>query len=85
MTRPSHPRILLCFARLVVGERGFKVRLLASNLDRLRYRIDVVVCFHKPKMPRQTHEQRVASLGVNVDTTPYNLSFDDTVAYPGRR
>ena len=73
-------RILFVFAWLVVGGEETEVRLLASNLDRLRYRIDVVVCFHKTKMPRQTHEQ-LASLGVDVDTTPYNLSFDDTVAY----
>src|SRR4051812_36389320 len=73
-------RILFVFAWLVVGGEETEVRLLASNLDRLRYRIDVVVCFHKANMPWQTHEQ-LASLGVDVDTTPYNLSFDETVAY----
>src|SRR4051794_14612496 len=31
-------------------------------------------------MPEQTHQQ-LAALGVEVDTTPYALSFDDTVAY----
>ena len=37
-------------------------------------------CFRKPNMPEQTHEQLTA-LGVDVDTTPYELSFQDTVGY----
>ncbi|KQV38035.1 MULTISPECIES: glycosyltransferase [unclassified Rhizobium] len=79
---PSDPptRILFVFAWLVVGGEETEVRLLARNLDRLRYRIDVVACFHKPGMPAQTHEQLTA-LGVDVDTTPYGLSFEDTVSY----
>ncbi len=31
-------------------------------------------------MPDQTHEQ-LSSLGIDVDTLPYELSFDDTVRY----
>lgn len=79
---PSDPpiRILFVFAWLVVGGEETEVRLLARNFDRLRYRIDVVACFHKPGMPVQTHEQLTA-LGVDVDTTPYGLSFEDTVSY----
>ncbi len=73
-------RILFVFAWLVVGGEETEVRLLAKNLDRKRYRIDVVACFRKPGMPEQTHEQLLA-LEVDVDTTPYRLSFDDTVAY----
>jgi glycosyltransferase involved in cell wall biosynthesis len=78
---PEPPmRILFVFAWLVVGGEETEVRLLAGNLDRSRYRIDVVACFHKPNMPVQTHEQ-LTSLGVDVDTVPYELSFDETVAY----
>ncbi len=73
-------RILFVFAWLVVGGEETEVRLLARNLDPGRYRIDVVVCFHKPGMPEQTHEQ-LKDLGVDVDTTPYQLSFEDTVSY----
>ncbi len=73
-------RILFVFAWLVIGGEETEVRLLARNLERSRYRIDVVVCFHKPGMPKQTHEQLTA-LGVDVDTTPYQLSFDDTINY----
>jgi glycosyltransferase involved in cell wall biosynthesis len=81
MTTSDPPiRILFVFAWLVVGGEETEVRLLARNLDPARYRINVVVCFHKPGMPNQTHEQ-LAALGVDVDTTPYALSFDDTVGY----
>ncbi len=73
-------RILFVFAWLVVGGEETEVRLLAQNLDRKRYRIDVVACFRKPGMPEQTHEQ-LRALAVDVDTTPYELSFEDTVSY----
>ncbi len=81
MTQQEPPiRILFVFAWLVVGGEETEVRLLARNLDPARYRIDVVACFHKPNMPSQTHQQ-LSDLGVNVDTTPYDLSFEDTVSY----
>jgi glycosyltransferase involved in cell wall biosynthesis len=77
-------RILFVFAWLVVGGEETEVRLLAQTLDPQRYRIDVVACFHKPGMPAQTHEQ-LRALGVDVDTVPYALSFEDTVAYLARK
>ncbi|WHA42621.1 glycosyltransferase [Agrobacterium larrymoorei] len=81
MTSHEQPiRILFVFAWLVVGGEETEVRLLARHLDRSRYRLDVVACLHKPNMPHQTHEQ-LRELGVDVDTTPYGLSFEDTVAY----
>ncbi len=81
MTLHEQPiRILFVFAWLVVGGEETEVRLLARHLDRSRYRLDVVACFHRPNMPHQTHEQ-LRELGVEVDTTPYHLSFEDTVAY----
>ncbi|TQX86872.1 MULTISPECIES: glycosyltransferase family 4 protein [Rhizobium] len=73
-------RILFVFAWLVVGGEETEVRLLAEHLDRRRYRIDVVACFRKEGMPEQTHDQ-LRALGVDVDTAPYQLSFDDTVGY----
>ena len=72
--------ILFVFAWLVVGGEETEVRLLAENLDRKRHRIDVVACFRKPGMPEQTHEQ-LRSLGIDVDTTPYRLSFEETIRY----
>lgn len=81
MTEETGPtRILFVFAWLVVGGEETEVRLLAANLDPQRFRIDVVACFRKPDMPEQTHEQ-LAALGVDVDTTPYELTFEDTVGY----
>jgi len=81
MMAPVPPvRILFIFGWLVVGGEETEVRLLARNLHPERYKIDVIACFHKPGMPSQTHEQLVAA-GVNVDTTPYTLSFEDTVSY----
>lgn len=79
-SEPSPVRILFVFAWLVVGGEETEVRLLAANLDPHRYRIDVVACFRNPEMPEQTHEQ-LRALGVDVDTTPYLLSFENTVEY----
>lgn len=73
-------RVLFVFAWLVVGGEETEVRLLARHLDPRRWRLEVVACFHKQGMPEQTHRQLVAS-GVPVDTTPYGLSFCDTVDY----
>lgn len=81
MTPPPEPiRILFVFAWLVVGGEETEVRLLARTLDRRKCRIDVVACFRKPGMPEQTHQQ-LRALGVDVDTAPYDLSFEDTVSY----
>ncbi|PDV87726.1 glycosyl transferase family 1 [Rhizobium sp. H4] len=77
---PAPLRILFVFAWLVVGGEETEVGLLAKNLDRRRYRLDVVACFRKPGMPEQTHRQ-LRGLGIDVDTTPYELSFEDTVKY----
>ena len=77
-------RILFVFAWLVVGGEETEVRLLAKHLDPRRYRIEVIACFRKEGMPDQT-ERQLRALGVSVDTTPYALSFEDTVAYLARR
>ena len=77
-------RILWVFNWLVVGGEETEIRLLARNLDPARYRIDVVACFRKPGMPEQTHEQ-LEALGIAADRTPYELSFDDTVAYLAKK
>lgn len=73
-------RILFVFAWLVVGGEETEVRLLARTLDPRKFRTDVVACFRKPGMPEQTHRQ-LEALGIDVDTAPYQLSFEDTVDY----
>jgi polysaccharide biosynthesis protein PelF len=73
-------RILFVFAWLVVGGEETEVRLLAEHLDPERYCIDVIACFRKPGMPEQTHDQ-LRALSIGLDTRPYTLSFDGTVAY----
>ena len=77
-------RVLFVFAWLVVGGEETEVRLLAKHLDPARYRLDVISCVQRPGMPEQTHEQ-LAALGITVDRTPYQLSFEDTVDYLTRR
>lgn len=77
-------RILFVFAWLVVGGEETEVRLLAEHLDPAFATIDVVACFRREGMPEQTHEQLRAA-GVRVDTTPYTLDFDQTVAYLASR
>ena len=81
---PEPTRILFVFAWLVVGGEETEVRLLARTLDPARYRIDVVACFHKPGMPAQTHDQ-LRALSIDVDTVPYQLDFEATVAYLARK
>jgi glycosyltransferase involved in cell wall biosynthesis len=87
-TAPSLParpvRILFVFGWLVVGGEETEVTLLARHLDPRRYRIDVVACLRRDGMPDQTHAA-LRALGVAVDTTPYALSFDDTVRYLERK
>ncbi|WP_457580166.1 glycosyltransferase family 4 protein [Ensifer canadensis] len=78
LTRPKS--ILFVFGWLVVGGEETEVRLLAANIDRSRYKIDVVACLRKDNMPEQTHQQ-LRALGIEVDTAPYSMSFADTVAY----
>lgn len=81
----SRPRrVLFVFAWLVVGGEETELRLLAQNLDRVRYRLEVVACFRKPEMPEQTHLQ-LEALGIPVDTAPYALSFEKTVDYLARK
>ncbi len=77
---PEPVRVLFVFAWLVVGGEETEVRLLARTLDPSRFRLDVVACFRKDGMPEQTHDQ-LRALGVEVDTWPYHLSFEDTVGY----
>lgn len=72
-------RLLFVFHWLVVGGEETEVRLLARHL-RPEWSVDVVVCHWRPGMPEQTHSQ-LAELGVPVDTTPYALSFEQTVEH----
>ncbi|HUS15413.1 MAG TPA: glycosyltransferase family 4 protein [Chloroflexia bacterium] len=72
--------ILFVFAWIVVGGEETELRLLARALPRDRYRLKVVGCFRKENMPTTSTEQ-LQALGVEVDETPYTLSYEDTVAY----
>ena len=72
--------VLFVFGWLVVGGEETEVRHLARHLDPDRYRIEVVACLRRDGMPEQTHRQ-LEALGVPLDTTPYRLDFDATVAY----
>ncbi|MEK1945231.1 MAG: glycosyltransferase [Ensifer adhaerens] len=81
MKEPERPKtVLFVFGWLVVGGEETEVRLLAANLDHSLYKIEVVACLRKDDMPEQTHEQ-LRAMGVEVDTTPYGLSLEDTVVY----
>lgn len=73
-------RVLFIFAWLVVGGEETEVRLLARNLDPRRYSIEVIACLRKPNMPELSHSQ-LQALGIPIDCTPYELSFDETVEY----
>ena len=77
-------RILFVFAWLVVGGEETEVRLLAQSLDKSLYRIDVLACLRLDGMPDQTHNQ-LKAIGVDVDCTAYDLSFEDTVKYIERK
>ncbi len=85
MTKPARPsRILFVFDWLVIGGEETELRLLAKYLDRSRYRMEVVACYRQPNMPEQTHRQ-LEALGVPVDRTPYEMTFEDKVAYLRRK
>ncbi|WP_156363833.1 hypothetical protein [Sphingomonas sp. Leaf357] len=68
------------FASLGGGGAEWQVRRLARTLDPARYRLDAVVCRHLPGLPDQALA-RMSATGVQVDTQPYGLSLEDTVAY----
>jgi hypothetical protein len=79
--RSGHPHCMLfVFAWLVVGDEETEVRLLAKHLNPAHYQLVVVACLRKPGMSEQSQAQ-LAALGIPVDTTPYDLPFDETVAY----
>jgi polysaccharide biosynthesis protein PelF len=73
-------RVLFVFAWLVVGGEETEVLHLARRLDRRRFEIEVVACLRRPGMPDQT-ERELEALGVPVDRTPYDLSFEEAADY----
>jgi hypothetical protein len=72
-------RVLFVLGRLG-GPAEADVRRLKAALDGARYALDVVVCFRPDGMAARS-EALLTAAGITVDTTPYHLSFDDTVAY----
>ncbi len=77
-------RVLFVFAWLVVGGEETEVRLLGKSIDQSRYRIDVIPCFRAEGMPDQTYRQ-LEDIGVAVDRTALDMSFEDTAAYLERK
>ena len=73
-------RILFVFGWLVVGGEETELRHLARHLDPRRFRLEVVACQRRPGMP-ELGETQLENVGVAIDRTPYDLSFDDTVAH----
>ena len=73
-------RILFVFASLVLRGEETELRLLARTLDPARHVIDAVACCRAAGAPDPSDAQ-FAALGVEVDQTPYHLSFEETVAY----
>ncbi len=73
-------RVLFVFGWLVVGGEETEVRHLARRLDRRRYRLEVLACRRHPGMP-ELGESQLERVGVEIDRTPYGLSFDATVAH----
>jgi len=73
-------RVLFVFSWLVVGGEETEVRHLARHLDRSRFQLEVVACMRRDGMPDLTHRQ-LERLGVPVDRTPYDLSFEATIDY----
>ena len=76
-------RTLFVFASAVSGREEALVGLLAKNLDRRRYAIDVVVCLRQPGIFDPM--LRLEAMGVPVDRTPYYLSMEATVSYLASR
>lgn len=73
-------RVLFVFGWLVVGGEETELRHLARHLDPDRYRVEVVACLRRDGMAEQAHRQ-LEALGVPLDTTPYRLTPENTVAY----
>jgi polysaccharide biosynthesis protein PelF len=80
--RMTARRLLFVLHWLVVGGEETEVRLLAQHL-RPQWTLDVVVCHWRPGMPEQSRAE-LTRLGVPVDTAPYTLSDEETVAYLAR-
>lgn len=90
MTHPQpHPsdravRILFVFAWLAGGDEENELRLLVQSLDPARYRLEAIPCLRLEDGSDQTH-QSLKAMGIQVDLTAYDLSFDDTVRYLARK
>jgi hypothetical protein len=76
-------RILFVFAYLDPA-CDTEARMLARYLDPARYRVDVVACC-QPEGAPEYPMRRLESVGIEVDCAPFELSFEDTVAYLARK
>ena len=77
-------RVLFVLGWLVIGGEETEVRHLARHIDPRRYRLEVVACQRRPGMP-ELGETQLEEVGVEIDRTPYSLTFDDTVTYLASR
>jgi hypothetical protein len=72
-------RILFVFAWLAGGDEEAVLRSLAQDLDPARYRLDAFVC-RRADTARNSSHHALRRLGVDVDCTAQDDTFDDTVA-----
>lgn len=89
MSPQPHPndrpvRILFVFAEMCGGDEEAEMRLLARTLDPARFRIDAFPCLRRSTPPEAT-QALPETLGIQVDATALDLSFDDTVSYLARK
>ena len=77
-------RILFVFAWLAGGVEETEIRRLARSLDRARYRIDALPCLRLDLTSDPSHVG-LQTLGINVDQTACDLSFEDTILYLARK
>lgn len=73
-------RVLFVFATLEMCGEENAVRLLADVLPPSRLKLDVIVCFQRDGLTLPDYGE-LETFGIDVDTSPYLLSFDDTVTY----
>lgn len=78
---PGAPiRVLFVFATLEMRGEENAVRLLAEAVSPSKLKLDMVVCFLSEGLAVPDYRE-LEALGIDVDTSPYLLSFNDTVTY----
>jgi hypothetical protein len=73
-------RILFVLANLDEGDAQAQLRLLGDRLDPNEFRLDAVVCFRRENVASDDRCELEAP-SIDVDCTPYDLGFEETVDY----